>query len=220
MTTMAFTLLCWRSTWRDRAARLAGQVVLCLGLCLWLVPAVAAPGEGAAAEISSLQVDRTADGYFLSATVQFELSAGVEDALLRGVPLFFVTEVDILRDRWYWYDKKLLTVERHMRLAYQPLTRRWRLNIGPAPITSSNLGLALNQGFETLAEALAAIRRISRWKIAESQDIDADQKTSLELRFRLDVTQLPRPFQMGTLGQADWNISATTTQRLAGQGSK
>lgn len=182
--------------------------------------AAAALGESGPAEISQLQVERTADGVFLSATVRFDLPSAVEDALLRGVALFFVAEVDVFRDRWYWSDKKLLSVERHMRLAYQPLTRRWRLNIASGTITASSLGLALNQGFETLGEALAAMRRVSRWKIAEASDIDTDPKNNVEFRFRLDVTQLPRPFQIGALGQADWDISATTTQRLAPPSAK
>jgi hypothetical protein len=29
------------------------------------------------------------------------------------------------------------------------------------------------------------------------------------------VSQLPRPFQIGAVGHADWNISAARTQRLA-----
>ncbi len=182
--------------------------------------AAAALGESGPAEISQLQVERTADGVFLSATVRFDLPSAVEDALLRGVALFFVAEVDVFRDRWYWSDKKLLSVERHMRLAYQPLTRRWRLNIASGTITASSLGLALNQGFETLGEALAAMRRVSRWKIAEAGDIDTDPKNNVEFRFRLDVTQLPRPFQIGALGQADWDISATTIQRLAPPSAK
>lgn len=197
--------------------------LVCMCLMLAAVPftqAAAAPGEVGPTEISQLQVERTADGIFVSATVRFDLPSAVEDALLRGVPLFFVAEVDVFRDRWYWSDKKLLSVERHMRLAYQPLTRRWRLNIASGTITASSLGLALNQGFETLNEALAALRRLSRWKIAEASEIDFDPKNNVEFRFRLDVTQLPRPFQIGALGQADWDISASTTQRLVPPSAK
>lgn len=212
----AFISRCWRSTRRDFAAWLV--CVCLLGIAGPAVKVVHA--EGNATEISQLQIERSVEGVFLSATVRFELSAAVEDALLRGVPLFFVAEVDVLRDRWYWYDKKLVSVERHMRLAYQPLTRRWRLNIASGAITSNSLGLSLNQGFETLGEALAAMRRVSRWKIAEASEIDAEQKNNIEFRFRLDVSQLPRPFQIGALGQSDWDISATTIQRLSMQSAK
>lgn len=166
-------------------------------------------------DISQLQLERAGESILLSASVKFELPTVVEDALLKGIPVIFVAEADLFRERWYWTNKKVASVERHMRLAYQPLTRRWRLNVASGLIVNAGLGLALNQNFETLAEALAAVRRISRWKIASTSDIESDQRHQVEFRFRLDVSQLPRPLQIGTLGQTDWNISAAISLPLA-----
>jgi Domain of unknown function (DUF4390) len=216
MTMTASTLHCWKSVRLDFVRQLIAAVLLWFGMAL----AIAAGSELAPAEVTQFQVDQSADGVFLSSTVQFELPPQVEDALQKGVPMFFVAEVDIYRDRWYWYDKKVLFAERHMRLAYQPLTRRWRLNVATGAITANGLGVALNQTFDSLGDALSALRRLSRWKIAEPGDIDIDQKHSIEFRFRLDISQLPRPFQIGALGQADWSIVATTSQRLAPAGAK
>jgi hypothetical protein len=36
----------------------------------------------------------------------------------------------------------------------------------------------------------------------------------VDFRFRLDVSQLPRPFQIGAVGESDWTISAGHQQRL------
>jgi hypothetical protein len=126
--------------------------------------------------------------------------------------MFFVAEAAIYRDRWYWYDKRVTTASRHMRLAYQPLTRRWRLQVSSAPIGQS--GLVLGQVFDTREEALAAVQRIARWRIADAADIDPEQVHYVDFRFRLDVSQLPRPFQIGAVGQSDWNIVAVRNQRL------
>jgi hypothetical protein len=142
------------------------------------------------------------------------LSAAVQEALFKGVPIVFVAEVDIFRERWYWTNKKVISAERHMRLAYQPLTRRWRLNVASGPITQAGLAVALNQNFDALPDALAAVRRLSRWKIADVTDLDLEQRHRVEFRFRMDVSQLPRPFQIGTLGQSDWNISASLSRTL------
>jgi hypothetical protein len=101
-----------------------------------------------------------------------------------------------------------------MRLAYQPLTRRWRLNLASGLITQAGLALALNQNFDSLSEALAAVQRLSRWKIGDISDQDLELRHYVEFRFRLDMSQLPRPFQIGTLGQTDWNISASSSQTL------
>lgn len=219
---MTTTVFFWRCL---KNARLEWAVVVaCVALMIGLSGhAHGASGDAPSstgAEITQLQVERNAEGVFLSAAIRFELPVAVEDALLKGVPMFFVAEADVYRARWYWYDKRLLTAERHFRLAYQPLTRRWRINVASGTITAGSLGLALNQSFDTLPEALAAVQRVSRWKIAEAGDLDAESRHSVEFRYRLDLSQLPRPFQIGVLGQADWNIFATAVQPLPAQGSK
>lgn len=161
-----------------------------------------------------LKVERSESDVLLTAQVQLELPAAVEDALQKGVPLFFVAEADILRERWYWADKRVVSAERHLRLAYQPLTRRWRLTVTTGVAKGGALGLALNQYFDTLPEALAIIKRISRWQIAEVSDLDPSVKYRVEFRFKLDVAQLPLPFQIGTLGQSDWNVAQTLSVSL------
>jgi hypothetical protein len=164
------------------------------------------------AEVTQLKMERDDDGVLLSATVHFDLPQVVDDALVKGIPMFFVAEAAIYRDRWYWYDKRVASARRHMRLAYQPLTRRWRLQVSPEPIGSS--GLVLGQMFDSRDEALAAIQRISRWRIADADAVDPQVTHNIDFRFRLDMSQLPRPFQIGAVGQADWIILAVRQQRL------
>lgn len=185
-------------------------LVLMLLVLFWAPPAIRA--EPAAAEVGQLQVERTEEGVLLSATVRFDLPHAVDDALAKGIPMYFVAEASIYRDRWYWYDKRVAHATRHMRLAYQPLTRRWRLQISSAPIGQS--GLVLGQAFDTREEALAAVQRVSRWRIADAAEIDPEFAHYVDFRFRLDVSQLPRPFQIGAVGQSDWNIVAVRSQRL------
>jgi hypothetical protein len=164
-------------------------------------------------EVTQLRLERADDGVLLSASVRFDVPPAIEDALLKGIPMYFVAEAALLRDRWYWYDKQVASAQRHMRLSYQPLTRRWRLQVSPMPI--GNSGLALGQSFDTREEAMAAVQHIARWKIAELADLEPDARYSVDFQFRLDVSQLPRPFQIGAVGHSDWNISASRTQRVA-----
>jgi hypothetical protein len=172
-----------------------------------------ARAEGPATEITQLRLERTEEGVLLSANISFELPTVIDDALDKGIPMFFVAEAVLFRDRWYWYDKQVAAAARHMRLSYQPLTRRWRLVVSPMPI--GNSGLALGQTFETREEAMAAVQHISHWKIAEFADVDPDSRYNVDFRFRLDVSQLPRPFQIGAFGHSDWNIASMRNQRLS-----
>jgi len=205
VTTTDSSTPCWSARpLLERGLRALAWLVLVLGLGL----ARAEPPE-----VAQLRLERSDEGVLLSASVRFDLPPAVEDALLKGIPMFFVADAALLRERWYWYDKHVAGGSRHMRLSYQPLTRRWRLQVSPTPI--GNSGLALGQSFETQEEALSAVRNIARWKIADLSDLEPDAKYSVDFRFRLDVSQLPRPFQIGAVGQADWNISVMRSQRLA-----
>lgn len=168
--------------------------------------------QSGAAEISHLKFEQVEDSLVLSATVDFGLSDSVEDALRKGVAMVFFTEATVYRHRWYWMNKKVARAQRHLRLTYQPLTRRWRLNVTSDAVATT--AVALNQSFETLPDALAAIQRVSRWKIADVSALELGQAHSVEFTFNLDVSQLPRPFQIGTLGQSDWIVAASSRQPL------
>ena len=91
------------------ASRAIARLLLALSLCLALAPSSAL---AVSTEITQLRVERSEDGIFLSALVHFDLPAVVEDALTKGVPLFFVVETDIYRERWYWTDQQLASVAR------------------------------------------------------------------------------------------------------------
>jgi len=172
--------------------------------------------NAATAQLTQLKTERTDDGVYLSAAVAFELPHVVEDALLKGIPLFFAIEVDIYRDRWYWTDPRVAGAARTIRLAYQPLTRRWRVNIGSGLIggASSGLRATFNQNYDTLPEALSAVQRVARWKVAELADIRSGNDHNLVFSFKLDLSQLPRPFQIGVAGQRDWSIAIESAQPL------
>jgi len=164
-----------------------------------------------------MRLDRSEDGLYLSAAVDFELPAAVEDALLKGVALTFVADAEVLRERWYWYDKRVAGASRHMRLSYQPLTGRWRVQSAAGPIGvqgATGLGMALSQSHDSLDEALAQIKRVLRWRIADPAELEPDVRHMVEFRFRLDTSQLPRPFQIGVAGQSDWILAASRSQRL------
>jgi hypothetical protein len=192
---------------------LAALLVLACFLACW--PAMALAQSGKSASVSQLKLEQADDGIYLNAQVQFELPNLVEEVLEKGIAIYFVAEAELYRERWYWTDQKVAQATRHMRLAYQPLTRRWRLNVSPVPITNSGFGVSLNQNFDTLSEALDGVRRVARLRLGDISEIGDDGPHPVSFRFRLDTSQLPRPFQIGVVGQADWNISVERSARLS-----
>jgi hypothetical protein len=128
----------------------------------------------------------------------------VDDALIKSVPLFFVAEAEIFRDRWYWRDRRVAHAVRTFRIVYQPLTSTYRV---------TTIG-GLSQSYASRAEAIASISRASRWKVAEPGQLEEGGRHYVEFQYRLDTTQLPRPMQIGISGEPDWQLSVKRTLRI------
>jgi hypothetical protein len=171
------------------------MLILLLGLCLAAGGSARAQNTSPGIELSNVEVARSEDGLALSFSVRFELARLLEDALLKGTPLHFVAEADLIRERWYWRDKRITRVSRTWRLAYQPLARQYRVSFG-----------GLNQSFDNLSDALVAMRRVSNWKLADLKDVEDGARHYIALSYKLDTTLLPRPMQIGISGIPEWNL--------------
>ena len=223
-----FITHCWKSvqcelneTWRTSSGLRARWLGVFIYMAIFLFLATGLISQAHAqtpnvpgVEVTELRLEKSEGALLLQSSLRLDLSAVVEDALQKGMPLYFVTEAEMTRDRWYWYDKKISTVARHYRLAYQPLTRMWRLNVSREPIGSVGVASSLSQSFQTLPEALSAIRRTVNWKLVDLTELDGDNKFTLIFKFRLDVSQLARPFQMTAGSNAEWNLATQKTIRF------
>lgn len=209
--TMAFITHCFRKSAFDGVGWLLAL------LCCLAAPAWAAPDDAVVPTGPVLRVERADNALWLSAQFDFVLPPVVEDALLKGIPIYFVAQADLLRQRWYWFDRSAASVQRRARLAYHPLTRRWRLSTGTQGAADATTGLTLSQNFDSLPEAMAAVRRISHWKIADLGSLVSGAQYRLQFNFELDTTELPRPLQIGTLGQSDWVVSAGASMTLGAE---
>lgn len=182
--------------------------LLALPLVVVLAAAGMAGAQPAAAqspgvELTSLRLGVVEGQLVLDFTARLQLSRTVEDALHRGVPVYFVAQATLYRSRWYWRDERVARVQRSWRLAYQPLTSSWRVGLG-----------AITQSFPTLPEALSTIANVPGWHLADPSQLDPDGRHYVEFSFRLDTSQLPSPMQIGLTTQTDWALGIERTLRL------
>lgn len=202
-------------TQRLRAWALAGLGLL---LALWLL-VFPSPAHAETAAITDVRFELTDDAVRMTGNVKFTLSESVKDTLDKGVPVHFMFETNTLRYRWYWSDKEVSSYKRYIRLMYLPLTRKWRVNVSTEPFNRGGVatGVVLNQHYDSLQGALATIQRISSWKVLDREDWSNDSNYSVDVSFKLDVTQLQRPLQIGATGQSDWSLSGQRSFRLTPQ---
>ena len=99
------------------------SVSLILSLLLGLGSVVPAWANDITVMFSTLSSRFSApQGLYLDVNVEFDLPRSVQDALNRGIPLYFVTEFTIERQRWYWVNKPIVEASLLTRLSYSPLT--------------------------------------------------------------------------------------------------
>jgi hypothetical protein len=147
--------------------------------------------------VSRAGIEPGDEGWFLSADFDFELSARLEDALSKGVPLYFLVEFEATRPRWYWFDERAVATSQAWRLSFHALTRTYRLSSG-----------ALTQSFATLGEALRTLQRRRGWLVVERAQLKPDLRYLLAVRMRLDTAQLPKPFQVSALANREWTLAS------------
>jgi hypothetical protein len=165
-------------------------------LLLFCVPALAWPAE---IDVANAQIAAGDDGYVVSADFRFELNPRLEEAVSKGLVLYFVFDYEMTKARWYWLDEKLVSRSQTHSLSYHALTRQYRLSTG-----------GLHQSFPTLNEALAVLARLRNWVVIDKGDkaVRVGEPYQAALRLRLDITQLPRPFQITALGNKEWSLSS------------
>jgi len=206
VSTTAFITHCWRR-WHPRPER---------GWWLGLFVSILIAGPvRAGVEFEQMRLERQDGELHLHVSLKLELGPSVEEALAKGVAVYFVAEAELMRDRWYWYDRRLGQASRYYRLAYQPLTRQWRLQVSSEPLHAGGAVSVIAQGFDSLQAALDVVRRQSGWKLADASEIDPEARQYVSYRFRIDLSQLPRPFQIGVSSQPEWNLNLTRMQRIA-----
>jgi hypothetical protein len=161
------------------------------------------PAHAQGVELSSLSTTRSEGVLSLEFATRLTLPRTVEDALQHGVPIYFIAQADLKRNRWYWRDERVARVTRQWRLAYQPLTGNWRVGLA-----------GINQTHATLEEALSVLSRSAGWRLAELAQLDPDSRYYVDFSFRLDTSQLPGPMQFGLGSGGEWAVGVERRVRV------
>ncbi|HSD36311.1 MAG TPA: DUF4390 domain-containing protein [Rhodocyclaceae bacterium] len=170
------------------------SLLACLAL-LWL-PATQAADSRNGLSFHYTEIVAIDDHYVVNATIAGAPQARLEELVQAGVSVPFVAEFVLTRSRWYWFDEVIVERVMDMRLSYHALTRQYRLTVG-----------GLHRSFPSFEQAFTALLSLRNWAVANTDQLPSGQSLNAALRFRLDMSQLPKPFQVAALGNRDLDIS-------------
>lgn len=174
------------------AARLR-QVLIAFALAFMLPFAASAEGI----TVTNATIEHGDEGWQLNADFDIQISQRLEEAVTRGVPLYFVVEFELSRPRWYWFDEKPVKRSQTYKITYTPLLRQYRLSVGN-----------LYQNFTRFDEVKRVLSRVRAWHVADNGAFAREGVYQANLRMRLDTGQLPKPFQLNAIASSDWALNS------------
>jgi hypothetical protein len=164
-------------------------------LALCALACASARADTIAVKSAELRADE--DAYVLNAEFDLAINTTLEEALQRGVPLYFVLEFQLARPRWWWVDEKVVESTTQYRVSFNALTRQYRVSSG-----------LLAQTFDTLDEVERLLSRVNSRPVARRDELAKGVAYEASVRLRLDVNQLPKPFQVNALASREWTLAS------------
>jgi len=161
----------------------------------WLAVAVPVRADTIPVKAAELRIDE--GEVLLNAEFELSLNPTLEEALEKGIPLYFVLDFELTRARWYWLDEKVAQAATHYRVSYNALTHQYRVASG-----------LLSQTFNSLDEVEHFIGRVTSRPVASADGLAKGAKYDAAVRLRLDVNQLPKPFQVNALASREWTLAS------------
>ncbi|MEZ0232569.1 MAG: DUF4390 domain-containing protein [Methylophilaceae bacterium] len=180
---------CYR---KIKASRLFKVHFLGLFTLLFAVTVYAAASS---LQIKTAELIATNESYALHADFDLNLSAEVEDALSKGIPLTFLIEFQLLSPRKYWFDDEIISASSQVTLSYHALSRQYLVNRN-----------SHQQTFVSLQEAKEELSHLRDWQVLDKALLKKGEIYHAGLRIRLDQSKLPKPLQVEALGSANWDM--------------
>jgi hypothetical protein len=158
-------------------------------------------GLAVAAELTIGKVSaRVQDGsYLVDATIAYEFSPAVLEALENGVPLTVELHLQVRREgAWVW-EADVVDSRLRSQIRFSPL-------LGTYQVTNVDSGA--QRSFASRDRAIAALGEVKNLTLVRAEVLDPAEVYRLEMRVTLDIESLPLPLRPRAYLSPDWNLSS------------
>jgi len=150
-------------------------------------------------EVRQASTTRKDDVYFLDALIEFRLSSEARRALQSGLPLTIRVEVELLRNRRFWFDSEDAALHQRYQLEYHALSERF---------TIQNLNSGDQTSFSTLNAALEWLGHVEHFPLIDAALIEPGHEYYVRMRTVLDAEKLPGPLRLIAFWRRDWSLGS------------
>ena len=116
--------------------------------------------------------------YTLSAKIDFHFSEPALAALKNGVPLIVLIDMEVQRERNWWFNKDIAELQQGYLLLYHALTEKYIIN---------NLNSGAQENYDTLSAAVTALGTIENLPILDAKLAENSGHYIVSLHAYLDL---------------------------------
>jgi len=187
--TIRYTMQAWLLT------LIACRAMVVAMLLTFSCAAWAQSGSQEKIEVRSAFVEPTDSVYQLNATIDLELPEGARRAIRDGVTLTLDVEIVVHRQRRYWLDETVATLEQHYELVYHALSERYLVR---------NLNSDEQASFATLDAALDSLRVLTNLPILDKALVIPSARHEVSVRATVDARTMPDALRFVLFWTDDW----------------
>jgi hypothetical protein len=150
-------------------------------------------------EVRSASTELVGGVHALDARLQLVLSSEALEALSSGVPLVIELQLQVIRERRWWWDDADADLTMRFELEYRPLSQRYLVR---------NINSGDQESFATLFSALNYLGRIQGLPVIDDALLEPDRPYRARLRAMLQTQQYPAPLRLLLFWRSEWQLQS------------
>jgi hypothetical protein len=180
---------------RQRTAASLGLLLVFQLAVMVMAPLQADSGDAFVVEsASSVPRERV---YFLNAVFAINLPDYIASAVDHGFELPLVLEVEVYRQRSFWFDDQVVHIRQLYRINHYSL-------LDSVSLLDVNSGL--RKLYPNLDDAVQSLSVVLEQPLIDRSTLQAGQTYTARLRLGIDQGALPLPLKSTSMWENDWNL--------------
>lgn len=168
-------------------------------LCLFITSFIPVQTQAEGFKIISANTQLVNNVYQLEANIELNFSDAALEALRSGVPLIILLNIEVLKDRDWWWDKTIAELEQGYLLLYHALSEKYIIH---------NLNSGAQKNYVSLNAALDSLSKIREFPLIDKNLLEQGDDYYARIRTYLDIESLPAPMRPIAYISSQWQLES------------
>ena len=177
----------------------SSRLLLIALLCLFLGSLLPKQSFAEGFNVLSAETNLNKNVFHLNAKIELNFSDDALEALRSGVPLIILVNIEVLKDRNWWWDKTVAELEQGYLLLYHALSEKYIIH---------NLNSGAQKNYTSLNTALHSLSNIHEFPLIDKNLLEEGDEYYARIRTYLDIESLPAPMRPIAYISSQWQLES------------